>query len=98
MRRDLESKRAEFAKLYKGRELQRMVEPIDQARQSLDVADRKNDDLFATATRQLFATLQHDGGQQGALGDRRRTGFGLRSGHDSGAKPRQPKQRAAAKA
>jgi hypothetical protein len=60
LRKDLEAKRAEFAKLYKGRELQRMVEPIDQARQSLDIADRKNDDLFATATRQLFATLYHE--------------------------------------
>jgi hypothetical protein len=60
LRRDLEAKRVEFAKLYKGKELQRMVEPIDQARQSLDIADRKNDDLFAAATRQLFATLYHE--------------------------------------
>src|SRR5262249_23566806 len=39
LRRDLDAKRADFAKLYKGKELQRMVEPIEQARQGLDIAD-----------------------------------------------------------
>jgi hypothetical protein len=60
VRSALESKRAEFAKLYKGRELERMCRPINVAESQLARADSENDKLFAKETAQLFATLYHE--------------------------------------
>src|SRR5262249_9682215 len=60
LRAELEARRAEFVKLYKGAEERRMVAPIDATLKRLDGADAKNDELFANATRQLFATLYHE--------------------------------------
>jgi len=60
MRLTIETKRAEMAKLYKGKELLRMLQPFDDAKARLDRADRMNDELFAAATKHLFATLYHE--------------------------------------
>ena len=60
IRADLESKRADYAKLYKGRELARVTQPITDAFLRLDRADELNTDRFNKATLQLFATLYHE--------------------------------------
>jgi hypothetical protein len=60
LRTELEAKRAEFAKLYKGAELKRMVAPIDAGEAQLAKADSNNNELFAKATSQLFAMLYHE--------------------------------------
>lgn len=60
IRADLETKRAEFAKLYKGVELARVTQGITDAMLRLNRADDLNTDRFNKATLQLFATLYHE--------------------------------------
>jgi hypothetical protein len=60
IRAELEAKRAEFAKLYKGKELIRVTQPFTETIQRVDWADQQNTDLFDKATLQLFATLYHE--------------------------------------
>src|SRR5262245_45489994 len=60
VRTELEAKRTEYAKLYKGKELARVTQVIADSLQQLDRADQQNTDLFNKATQQLFATLYHE--------------------------------------
>ncbi len=60
VRAELEAKRAEYAKLYKGVELKRLVAPIDASELQLAKADNNNNEIFAKATAHLFATLYHE--------------------------------------
>jgi Protein of unknown function (DUF1570) len=60
IRSELEAKRAEFARLYKGKELARVTQAITDSLQQMDRADQQNTDLFNKATLQLFATLYHE--------------------------------------
>lgn len=60
LRAELEVKQAEFARLYKGRDLHRVSEPIERTRAALASAEIKNNQMFAAATRLLFAQLYHE--------------------------------------
>lgn len=60
IRADLEAKRAEFARLYKGRELARITKPISDSLLQLDRAAELNTERFNQATLRLFATLYHE--------------------------------------
>ncbi len=60
IRAELEAKRSEFAKLYKGNELLRMTQGITDALLRLNRADDLNSNQFNKATLQLFATLYHE--------------------------------------
>jgi len=60
IRKDLDKQAAELAKLYAGKELKRVLEPIEQTRKRLANADQMNEALFNKATQQLFATLYHE--------------------------------------
>ena len=60
LRAELESRHAEFARLYKGRELHRVSEPIERTRAALVSAEIKNNQMFAAATKLLFAQLYHE--------------------------------------
>ena len=60
LRSDLEAKRTEFAKLYKGKELARVTMPITDALRRLDRVDQQNAELLDKESRQLLATLYHE--------------------------------------
>src|SRR5205085_3290799 len=60
MRAELDRKEAEFARLYKGKELAKQVQPIVEKRRELNLADAKNNRKFDEATQALFATLYHE--------------------------------------
>lgn len=60
LRLDLDKQASELRKLYSGKELRRVLEPIEQTRIRITNADRLNEALFDKATRQLFATLYHE--------------------------------------
>jgi hypothetical protein len=60
LRQELEEKRAAFARLYKGRDLYRITEPIERTRAEMVAAELKNNQAFAAATKKLFAQLNHE--------------------------------------
>ncbi|MFL5342166.1 MAG: DUF1570 domain-containing protein [Gemmataceae bacterium] len=60
MRADLEKHEVEYAKLYKGKELTKMLQPIAEKRRELNAADVRNNQIFDQATKFLFATLFHE--------------------------------------
>ncbi|HEV3146211.1 MAG TPA: DUF1570 domain-containing protein [Gemmataceae bacterium] len=60
LRQELNKQEAEFKKLYKNKELERMLEPIKQTRVRITGADNANKALFDRVTQQLFATLFHE--------------------------------------
>jgi hypothetical protein len=56
----LDRQEAALTKLYRGKELTRLLQPIRTTRKQLDAADGQNDGYFDQATRQLFAVLYHE--------------------------------------
>jgi hypothetical protein len=60
LRAELEEKKAAFARLYKGRELHRIIQPIERTHAEIAAAEIKNNQAFAVATRNLFARLNHE--------------------------------------
>src|SRR2546423_4813749 len=57
---DLDQREAVLAKLYKGKELARHLDPIREARRRIARKDKENEALFDRATQDLFATLYHE--------------------------------------
>jgi flagellar biosynthesis chaperone FliJ len=60
LRQELNKQDSELRKLYKSKELERMLEPIKQTRARIAGADNTNKALFDRVTHQLFATLYHE--------------------------------------
>jgi hypothetical protein len=60
LRGELDKQEKEFARLYRGSELNRMVAPLRDTRKKIDVADRQNEGVFDESTRRLFAVLSHE--------------------------------------
>jgi hypothetical protein len=60
LRKELDKQASELSKLYTGKELKRVLEPIEQTRIRIANADRLNEALFDKETRQLFAMLYHE--------------------------------------
>ncbi len=60
MRLDLDRQEAALGKLYRGKELARMLQTVRSTRQRLDAADRQNEAIFDQAVRQLFTVLYHE--------------------------------------
>jgi hypothetical protein len=60
IRAELDSLEKEYSKLYKGKELVRILQPIKDKRVQLNQADEFNNRLFNQSTQVLFATLFHE--------------------------------------
>jgi hypothetical protein len=60
IRQELTKEEAEFKKLYKGKELAKLLEPIVEARKKIKVVDLMNEATFERDTHQMFATLYHE--------------------------------------
>jgi hypothetical protein len=60
LRCELDKQEAALKKLYRGKELTRLLQPISTTRQRIEVADRQNEGVFDQATQRLFAVLYHE--------------------------------------
>jgi hypothetical protein len=57
---DLKDREAELQRLYKGKAPAALLKPLQEGRLEVDRSNKQYDDLFQTATRQLFRTLYHE--------------------------------------
>jgi hypothetical protein len=60
LRADLDKQEATLTKLYRGKELAKLLAPLRTTRQRIDAADRQNEGVFDQATERLFAALYHE--------------------------------------
>jgi hypothetical protein len=60
LRAEIDRQESDLRRLYKGKELARLLTPLQETRQRIDRADQRNLELFDKATRQLFANLYHE--------------------------------------